>query len=758
MPINPVDSPSSLFPDTDRSTIEGTLQRVRYAAEDDAWSVVVLSLSDSGREIAAVGNLGGVQVGETLRLKGCWTTHPRFGDQFQVLSFTAVAPATVAGIERYLGSGLVPGVGKEIASRLVRTFGARTLDVIDREPAKLREVDGIGPVRAEQIVQAWRKQREIREVMIFLQSCGVSTVLATRIYAQYGNAAFTTIRRNPWSLAADIPGIGFMTADTIARNLGVAPDSPHRTEAGLLHALEQRSEEGDTWAPREALAAAAATLLGQDPTQCDLVIDALAGRQAVALERIDDSRHLIALPRLSQAEADAARRLARLLTVPAAGLFGEPSGSAVHEVGLFEKESGLTLSNQQKEAVRETHDRKVVVITGGPGTGKTTLITALVRVLSRRGARVALCAPTGRAAKRMEEATGREAKTIHRLLEWSPRAGGFLRGERTPLPCDALVVDEMSMIDIVLFSQLLAALPPPARLVMVGDSDQLPSVGPGNVLADLIVSGALPVVRLTKIFRQAGESSIVVNAHRINAGLLPLSGPREEGDFFIIERETPEAILETVRELVTTRIPRRFALDPMQDVQVLTPMRKGILGVTNMNRELQALLNPRGPALTRGAAQFRTGDRVMQMRNNYELAVWNGDIGFVAEVDEGSRAATVRFDERSVRYQWTDLDQLSLSYACSIHKSQGSEFPAVVIVLHTQHFVLLRRTLLYTAVTRGRKLAVIVGSRRALVMAVKNAGTTERFTRLAARLSAALTAAPPPGYLPYSGPSAPQAR
>ena len=742
----------------DRTTIEGTLQRVRYAAEDDAWSVVVLSLSDSGREIAAVGNLGGVQVGETLRLTGRWTTHPRFGDQFQVLSFTAVAPATVVGIERYLGSGLVPGVGKEIASRLVRMFGARTLDVIDKEPAKLREVEGIGPVRAEQIVQSWRKQREIREVMIFLQSCGVSTVLATRIYAQYGNAAFTTIRRNPWSLAADIPGIGFMTADTIARNLGVAPDSPHRTEAGLLFTLEQRAEEGDTWAPREALAAAAASLLGQDAAQCNRVIDALAGRQAVALEQTDDSRHLIALPRLSQAEADAARRLARLLSVPAAALSGEPSGNAMNEVGLFEQESGVTLSNQQRAAVREAHDRKVVVITGGPGTGKTTLIKALVRVLARRGGRVALCAPTGRAAKRMEEATGREAKTIHRLLEWSPQAGGFLRDERAPLPCDALVVDEMSMIDIVLFSQLLAALPPQARLVMVGDSDQLPSVGPGNVLADLIASGALPVVRLTEIFRQAGESSIVVNAHRINAGLLPLSGPREEGDFFIIERETPDAILETVRELVKTRIPRRFSLDPLQEVQVLTPMRKGILGVTSMNKELQALLNPRGPALARGAAQFRTGDRIMQMRNNYELAVWNGDIGFVAEVDEGSRAATVRFDERSVRYQWADLDQLSLSYACSIHKSQGSEFPAVVIVLHTQHYVLLRRNLLYTAVTRGRKVAVIVGSRRAMAMAVKNAGATERCTRLAARLSAALTAAPPPGYLPYSGPSAPQAR
>ena len=745
----------------DRSTIEGTLQRVRYAAEDDAWSVVVLSLSDSGREISAVGNLGGVQVGETLRLTGRWTKHPRFGDQFQVLSFTAVAPATVAGIERYLGSGLVPGVGKEIASRLVRTFGARTLDIIDREPAKLREVEGVGPVRAEQIVRAWHKQREIREVMIFLQSCGVSTVLATRIYAQYGNAAFATIRRNPWALAADIPGIGFLTADTIAGNLGVAPESPHRTEAGLLYALEQRAEEGDTWAPREALAAAAASLLGQELAQCDRVIDALAGRQAVAVEQTDDGRRLIALPRLAQAEADVARRLARLMSAPAAALSAEPeepAGSAVSEAGLFEKESGLTLSDLQREAVREAHDRKVVVITGGPGTGKTTLITALIRALARRGARVALCAPTGRAAKRMEEATGREAKTIHRLLEWSPQAGRFLRDERTPLPFDALVVDEMSMIDVVLFSQLLAALPPQARLVLVGDSDQLPSVGPGNVLADLIASGALPVVRLTEIFRQAGASSIVVNAHRINAGILPLSGPREEGDFFIIERETPEAILETVRELVTTRIARRFSLDPLRDVQVLTPMRKGVLGVTSMNVELQALLNPRGPSLTRGAALFRTGDRVMQMRNNYELAVWNGDIGFVAEVDEGSRTATVRFDERSVRYQWADLDQLSLSYACSIHKSQGSEFPAVVIVLHTQHYVLLRRNLLYTAVTRGTKLAVIVGSRRALAMAVRNAGTSDRITRLAARLSAALKAAPPKDYLPYSGPSALQAR
>jgi exodeoxyribonuclease V alpha subunit len=736
VPVTPHDQAPTLFPESEKITIEGTLQRVRYASDDDAWSVVVLSLSDSGREVAAVGNLGGVQAGETLRLTGQWITHRKFGEQFQVSSFTAVTPATVAGIERYLGSGLVPGIGKEIASRLVKKFGRDTLRVIDERPQRLREVEGIGPVRAGQIREAWRTKREIREVMIFLQSCGISTILASRIYSLYGAKAAASIRTDPWRLAADVPGIGFAGADAIAKNLGVAPDSPHRTEAGLLHALEQKGEEGSTWALRGELVAAAARLLGQDPSVCETGVDALAARGAIVTAREPPDRTLVALPPLAEREADAARRIARLAAEPAASAAAaEIPGTVAH---------GITLSTLQRAAAGEALRSRILVITGGPGTGKTTLMTAIVDCLARRGERVVLCAPTGRAAKRLQESVGREAFTIHRLLEWSAQKGGFLRDEHAPLSCDTLIVDEMSMVDITLFSLLLAALPPRARLLLVGDADQLPSVGPGNVLADLVRCGRLPVVRLTEIFRQADESSIVVNAHLINAGSMPRASGGSNGDFFFIEKEEPEAILAVIREMVGTRIPHRFGLDPRRDIQVLTPMHKGPLGVMNLNRELQHLLNPRGPGLARGAAEYRPSDRVMQLRNNYDLGVYNGDIGWIEEVDQEERTARVRFDDRSVRYAGADLDQLGLAYACSIHKSQGSEFPAVITVLHAQHFVLLKRTLLYTAVTRARTLAVLVGSRRALAMAVKNAGTSPRTTRLAALVQAACDGGPAP--------------
>jgi exodeoxyribonuclease V alpha subunit len=729
--VTPHDQPPTLFPKSETLTIEGTLQRVRFASDDDSWSVVVLSLSDSGREIAAVGNLGGVQAGETLRLTGQWITHRKFGEQFQVSSFTAVTPATLAGIERYLGSGLVPGVGKEIASRLVKKFGADTLHVIDEQPRRLREVDGIGPVRAGQIQAAWRTQREIREVMIFLQSCGISTILASRIYGLYGGKAAASIRADPWRLAAEVPGIGFASADAIAKNLGVAPDSPHRTEAGLLFALQQKVEEGNTWAPRGELVDAAARLLGQEPAACEAAVESLEARGAIVAAREPPEQTLVALPSLAGRETDAARRIARL-----AGEKAAAPAAAEADIPLKDAR-GITLSEQQRAAVGAALRSRILVITGGPGTGKTTLITAIVDALTRRGERVVLCAPTGRAAKRMQESVGREALTIHRLLEWSTQKGGFLRDEHSPLSCDTVIVDEMSMVDITLFSRLLEALPLGARLLLVGDADQLPSVGPGNVLADLVGCGRFPVVRLTEIFRQADESSIVVNAHRINAGAMPLSAPGGEGDFFFIEKEEPEAILAVIREMVGTRIPHRFSLDPRRDIQVLTPMHKGPVGVMNLNRELQDLLNPRGPGLTRGAVQYRQSDRVMQMRNNYDLGVYNGDIGWIEEVDQEQRTASVRFDERVVRYGWADLDQLGLSYACSIHKSQGSEFPAVITVLHAQHFLLLKRTLLYTAVTRARRLAVLVGSRRALAMAVKNVGTSARTTRLSSLIRAA---------------------
>ncbi|HVP20080.1 MAG TPA: ATP-dependent RecD-like DNA helicase [Spirochaetia bacterium] len=730
---------ADLFDSSELVTIEGTLERVRYASEDDDWSVVVLDLAESGGEATAVGNLAGVQAGESLRLTGRWTRHPKFGRQFKVDSFSAVPPATAAGIEHLLRSGLIEGIGKELASRLVARFGARTLEVIEKEPKKLREVEGVGPQRAQRLVDAWARQRSVREIVYLLQSCGVSTGLATRIFTLYGNGAHEMVRRNPWRLAEEMPGVGFRTADAIAKSLGVAPDSPQRIEAGVLFALEQRAEEGDVMASQERIVRETAESLSLAAGPVAAAIESLASRGAVIQEQAATGEVLLGLNRLVRAEQEAARRLAAIAREKrmAPGL----ERDSLSEIVAFEAKAGVALSPIQKQAVLRATMDKILVITGGPGTGKTTIVTAIIRILEARGIRVALCAPTGRAAKRMSEATGREARTIHRLLEYSPQQGRFLRTHENPLACDALIVDETSMIDVTLFNRLLEAAPTSASLIFVGDADQLPSVGPGSVLADLIASKAVPVVRLTDIFRQARSSAIVVNAHRINDGLMPFASADEEiADFFFIERAQPEAIMETIREVLAVRIPRRFGLDPRRDIQVLTPMRRGLLGTRNMNRELQALLNPHGRSLARGTTEFRVGDRVMQTSNNYELGVFNGDIGTIDDVHPEQSALVARFDERVVRYEWSALDELEPAYACSIHKSQGSEFPGVVIALHTQHYVLLRRNLLYTAVTRGKKLAVIVGSTKALAIAVKSTGSSDRCTRLAERLRHAMEA------------------
>lgn len=727
-----MDPEPDLFGAPEPLTIEGTLERVRFASEDDDWSVVALSLGDTGREVIAVGNLAGVQPGESLRLTGRWTRHPKFGTQFKVESFSSVAPATAQGIERLLGSGLIEGIGRELASRLVAAFGERTLDVIEKQPARLREVPGVGPQRARSLVEAWGKRRELREIVYLLQSCGVTTALATRIYRQYGGAALGIVKRNPWQLAAEMPGVGFRTADEMAKNLGVPSDSPQRLHAGILHALSERAEEGDVMVPREKLVKAAAEILSVSPADCEKAVDELIRTHVIAEENAPGTGSLVGLPRLVEAETSAARLLAGISRASPARASEAGSGE---EVAGFEKASGMTLSPLQREAVTRAVRDKVLVVTGGPGTGKTTLVKAVITIMEARGSKVLLCAPTGRAAKRMSEATGKEAKTIHRLLEYSPQQRAFVRTKENPLPCDALIVDEMSMIDIVLFNRLLEAVPPSSALVLVGDGDQLPSVGPGSVLSDLVSSSSVPVVKLHDVFRQASASSIVVNAHRINAGLMPeAAGAQGSGDFFFIERSEPRAILDTIREILQVRIPRTFALDPRRDVQVLTPMRRGELGSVNLNRELQALLNPTGPSITRGSLLLRVGDRVMQTVNNYERGVFNGDVGSVEEASDAGKFLAVRFDERTVRYEWADLDELAPAYACSIHKAQGSEFPAVVIALHTQHYLLLRRNLLYTAVTRARKLAIIVGSSKALAIAVQSTGAAERCTRLSARL------------------------
>ncbi len=709
---------------------------MRFTHEDDAWSVVAVRVAEgfpgAGGEVTAVGNLVGVQPGEHLRLTGRWRDHPRWGRQLEVESCLPVAPSTIAGMERYLGSGLVKGIGPELAGRIVRKFGKETFEVLDRSPRRLSEVDGIGKVRSGLIRTAWKRQRDIREVMVFLQGHGISPALAVRIWKRYGAKSPTVLRENPYVLAEDITGIAFPTADAIARKLGVPEDAPARLEAAILHALAEAADEGHVWQPREKLAAACGKLTGAAGPACEAAIAALAARGAIALEDAD-AGPLAGLPRLAGPEQAAAAIVARLAAA------GPPTGGddVSPSIAAFERAAGITLSPLQREAVRAACAARLLIITGGPGTGKTTLVRAIVDALERRRHRVLLCAPTGRAAKRLAEATGREAKTIHRLLEYS--AGGFKRNAGSPLGADAVIVDETSMVDVMLFHSLLEAMPPDGRLVLVGDQDQLPSVGPGAVLADLIASGAAPVVRLDEIFRQAKASAIVVGAHAINAGRIPPFSADDTGDFFFVERDDPARAAETVLELVTNRIPRKFGLDPRRDVQVLAPMIRGELGVGNLNRKLQEALTPAGPSVERGSVAFRAGDRVMQVRNDYDRDVFNGDLGEVVRVDARERTLAVRFDGGTGEYDATDLDDLALAWASTIHKAQGGEFPGVVVALHTQHYVLLRRTLLYTAVTRARRVAVIVGSRRALGMAVRDAASADRrCTLLAERLRRAV--------------------
>jgi len=705
---------------------------VRFTHEDDAWSVVAVRVAEgyagAGGEVTAVGNLVGVQPGEHLRLTGRWRDHPRWGRQLEVESCLPVAPSTVAGMERYLGSGLVKGIGPELASRIVGRFGTATFDILDHHPGRLSQVEGIGPVRVARIREAWTRQRGIREVMVFLQGHGISPALAARIWKRYGARSPAVLRENPYVLAEEVAGIAFPTADAIARKMGVAEDAPERLEAAALNALSAAAGDGHVWQQRVSLAAACARLTGAGEGACREAIERLAARGAVALDAAA-AGELAAIPRLASAEQAAAAIVARLAAArPTAGAVQADAG-----IAAFERDTGITLSARQREAVRAACACRLLVITGGPGTGKTTLVRAIVDAYRRRNLRVLLCAPTGRAAKRLAEATGREAKTIHRLLEYA--AGGFKRTADSPLGGDAVIVDETSMVDIELFRSLLEALPPDCRLILVGDKDQLPSVGPGSVLADLTASGVAPVVRLDEIFRQARSSAIVVGAHEVNAGCVPTFCTDDAGDFFFVERSDPERAVDTIVDLATNRIPRKFGLDPRRDLQVLVPMQRGALGVANLNRRLQELLTPAGPSVERGSVAFRAGDRVMQLRNDYDRDVFNGDLGEVVRVDSQARAVSVRFDAGEVEYDAADLEDLALAWASTIHKAQGSEFPGVIVALHTQHYVLLQRRLLYTAITRARKVAVIVGSRQALGMAVRNAGAADRrCTLLAERL------------------------
>ncbi|RMH44345.1 MAG: ATP-dependent RecD-like DNA helicase [Deltaproteobacteria bacterium] len=723
------------------TTLAGTLERIVYHNDATHWTVAKVAPEAGGGEVTVVGALAGVAPGTALMLHGAWVDDPRYGRQFKVASYATKAPETLVGIERYLGSGLIPGIGPELAKRIVAKFGLRTLDVINADPTRLREVDGIGPARAEKIAAVWVEQRDVQNVMVFLRGHGVSSAYAARIFKKYGGDAVAIIRDNPYRLCLDIWGIGFRTADRIARSLGIAADAPERLEAGLVHVLGEFGADGHLHAPEAELIAAAARILEVDGGALRAPLRRLVDQRLVVAESLGDRGTCYSLAAMWQAERDAAAAFAAVAATPM-----PPAARDIDRaIADFERAARVKLADQQRTAVAAAARDKCVVITGGPGVGKTTIVRAILAVFGRGRRKVALAAPTGRAAKRLAETTGAGAQTLHRLLAFQPRGGYFDHNADNPLDVDTVIVDEASMVDIELFRALVVALPATAQLILVGDVDQLPSVGPGSVLRDVIASGAATVVRLTEIFRQAAASRIVTTAHRINRGELPdldRAGTPDDADFFFIERSDPVAARDTIVELAAERIPRRFGLDPVVDIQVLSPMHRGELGTAALNAALQARLNPArdgDPSARRGDRPFRAGDKVMQIRNNYDKEVFNGDIGVIRDIGErGDRVVVELTDGRRATYDRDELDQLVHAYAVSVHKAQGSEYPAVILPLVTQHYMMLQRNLLYTAITRGKRLVVLVGTRRAVAMAVRNDSMRQRWTWLHRRIADAV--------------------
>ncbi|HTM06913.1 MAG TPA: ATP-dependent RecD-like DNA helicase [Verrucomicrobiae bacterium] len=715
----------------ERSELKGTITRITYQDAAAPYTVARLEVDDV-EEVTVVGGIFPVSEGEEIKVGGSWKVHPRYGLQFQAEHWEKIEPATLEGIQKYLGSGLIKGIGPSYARRLVAAFGLSTLKVLSEEPSKVLRVSGIGRVRAAKIVRAWQEQRGMQDVMVFLQGHGVGSALALKIYRAFGAETVARVKENPYCLAEEIYGVGFVLADRIAGTLGISGDFPLRVQAGLLHVLKKFADDGHCYVPLTPLKANAAALLQVEEDVTQYAIDKLAFQGKLVVEQRGDDEETRVYPReLYEAERRVAAAINRLVTSPS-GL--RIKGLTDVSEGLFSS-TAILLEPEQREAIAQALSQKIVVITGGPGTGKTTLLIALLKILKHAEISFALAAPTGRAAKRMAELSGEEARTIHRLLEYNPHEGGFQRDEGDPIEASVIVVDEASMLDLPLLDHLLAAIASESHLMLVGDVDQLPSVGPGSVLRDLIDSQAVPVVVLKRIFRQAGESLIVRNAHRILRGEhLTLDADADRRDFAFIAREREEDALAVIEELVKERIPRRLGVKGSQDIQVLSPMHRGLLGTVHLNRQLQRLLNPEGKGLERGGTTFRRGDRVMQLRNNYDKGIFNGDLGKIAAVDAEEGELTVDFDGKGVTFDVDDLDEIGLAYAISVHKSQGSEYPAVVIPLHTAHYPMLHRSILYTAVTRGKELVVLVGSKRAVAMAIRNIRIEKRFTGLKEKL------------------------
>ena len=712
--------------------LSGAVERVTFHNEDSGFCVLRVKVKGHQDFVTVTGTAASISPGEYIDSQGIWINDRTYGLQFKAFQLTVVPPSTLEGIEKYLGSGMIKGIGPHFAKKLVTAFGEKVFDVIEETPQRMRELPGIGAKRMNCVVKAWADQKVIREIMVFLQSYGVGTSRAVRIFKTYGNEAISKVTENPYRLALDINGIGFKTADTIAQRLGIPPTSLIRAQAGVRHALQELSGDGHCAYPYEELITITSKLLEISE---DLSIEGLKSEIEtgnVIAEEIEGAR-IIYLAALHKSETGASANLIRLSEGKCPWGFID-AGKAIPWV---EAKNNIQLSDSQKVAVKKALSSKVLVITGGPGVGKTTLVNSILKILRAKKLDVLLCAPTGRAAKRLSESTGIEAKTIHRLLEFDGKAGGFKRTKENPLVAGLVVVDEASMIDVVLMNQLLRAIPDSSALLLVGDVDQLPSVGPGSILSDIIASEKIPTVRLTEIFRQAASSKIIVNAHRINEGKMPLKNGKEDpiSDFYFIPAETPEDIMEKLMQVVCERIPRSFGLDPVRDVQVLTPMNRGGLGARALNVELQNRLNKdTGEKISKFGSTYGVSDKVIQTVNNYDKEVFNGDIGTISSIDTEEGILHIDFDGRSVEYEMHELDEVFLAYAASIHKSQGSEYPAVVIPLATQHYMMLQRNLIYTGITRGKKLVVIIGQPKALAIAVKNKQSAARVSFLSYRL------------------------
>lgn len=749
-------------------TLQGILERIVFENPDNGYTVGRFSARGHPELVTVVGNLVSVNPGESLILQGTWVNTARYGRQFKIERYETILPANIMGLRKYLGSGLIKGIGPKMAARIVNKFGMDTMDVIEQAPEKLARIPGIGRKRVNMIQQAWDAQREIKNVMLFLQSHDVSTAHAAKIYKTYENDAIPVVTENPYRLADDIYGIGFVTADTIAQKLGMEKDAPQRVQAGIKYVLSQKADEGHVFQHRAELIEACQEILAQEPEAIEAGILALAEKEEIILpvyssdspEIEQPSQEIVELviPIVEEEGSQTAPPAADTDAIYLAPFYYAELGVANQFSRLLSKrnrernspldidtslrhlemEMHIRFAPQQREAIHTALSEQAMILTGGPGTGKTTTTVGMIRLFEAEKRRIALTAPTGRAAKRLSETTGREAKTIHRLLEFSPQENGFKRNRRNPLEADVVIVDEMSMVDMVLMNRFMQAIRPGATLILIGDTDQLPSVGAGNVLRSLIDSGKIPVIKLTEIFRQAQQSLIVTNAHRINTGEFPqLTGPADR-NFFFIEETEPMAAAELICSLISERLPRHYNYHPMDDIQLLCPMRRGVLGSENLNKQLQEVLNPVGRTSSseaiRGWQAFRVGDKVMQVRNNYDYEVFNGDIGRIIDINSVDKKVRVQFPDKQVDYDMADLGELVLAYATTIHKAQGSEYPAVVIPLHTQHYLMLQRNLLYTGITRAKERVVIVGTKQALGLCIRNNQVMERNSYLAERM------------------------